>query len=67
MTHIYKHYKGEYYEVLYLGTHTETEEKLVVYKKHFEDDGNIWIRPFDMFTGKVEYNGEIVERFVRVI
>ncbi|ABO49769.1 protein of unknown function DUF1653 [Desulforamulus reducens MI-1] len=57
----YQHFKGNYYEVLYLAKHSETEELLVVYR--CEKDGSIWVRPFEMFFQKVMHNGELKDRF----
>ena len=39
----FKHYKGGTYEVITLATHTETGEKLVVYKSI--NFGSIYVRP----------------------
>ncbi len=58
----YQHYKGKYYEVLNVATHSETEEKLVVYKQLYGDYAT-WVRPYDMFTETVEVDGETVPRF----
>ena len=49
---IYKHFKDHLVEVLYIAKHTETDEKMVVYK-HL-DTNEIWVRPYDMFTSKVD-------------
>lgn len=59
---IYRHYKGNLYEVLSTARHSETEEWMVIYRKLY-DDGSIWVRPYDMFTGNVEVDGKIVKRF----
>lgn len=59
---LYRHYKGNEYEVLYLARHSETEEWLVVYKLCYGDE-SIWVRPLTMFTEKVETEKGIVERF----
>jgi len=59
---IYKHYKGNEYEVLMLAQHSETEEYLVVYRALYGEYG-IWVRPYDMFMKKVEINGERMDRF----
>ena len=54
----YKHYKGNLYEVLSTGRHSETEEWLVIYKTLY-GDSSIWIRPYDMFLETVNvYNKE---------
>ena len=60
---IYRHYKGGHYYVEGVGQHTETNELLVFYK---DAEGGRWARPFEMFTGLVEYEGEMVQRFVEV-
>jgi hypothetical protein len=62
---IYKHYKGGRYEVIGVAKHSETLEKLVVYK-HL-DDGGLWVRPLAMFSELVEVDGKKVPRFKHVI
>ena len=42
---IYKHFKGNVYEVICVAKHSETKEKLVIYK----DSSNTWARPLNMF------------------
>lgn len=59
---IYRHYKGNLYQVLHLARHSETEEWLVVYRALYGDFG-IWVRPLAMFTETVEIDGKIVPRF----
>ncbi len=59
---IYKHYKGNEYEVLMVARHSETEEPMVVYRALYGDYG-VWVRPYEMFIEKVEVNGELVDRF----
>lgn len=66
MDKIYKHYKGDFYRLLYVGHHTETEEKMVVYTKLYSSNGEIWIRPYDMFFGEIEIDGKTLQRFERV-
>ncbi len=48
----YRHFKGYIMEVLALAKHSETKEDMVVYK-HIDDD-QVWVRPYDMFTSKVD-------------
>lgn len=49
---IYRHFKGHLYEVVGECTHSETLEKMVVYKD--VDTGLLWVRPIDMFLSKVD-------------
>ncbi len=62
ITGMYRHYKGNEYEVLGIGLHTETEEKLVVYKGLYEPY-QIWVRPYDMFFETVIVDVVEVNRF----
>jgi len=41
----YRHFKGTVYEIVSIAEHTETNEKLVIYK----NGENIWARPVSMF------------------
>lgn len=58
----YQHFKGNYYQVLHIARHSETEEYMVVYHPENTPD-DIWIRPLDMFVQTVERDGKILERF----
>ena len=51
---VYKHFKGDYYLVVDIGTYSETQEKCVIYRKLYED-GSLWIRPMDMFLSEVDH------------
>ena len=62
---IYKHYKGNLYEVLTTAQHSETEELMVVYKALYGEKGT-WVRPYEMFVEKVEIEGVMVDRFAFV-
>lgn len=46
----YRHFKGNVITVLEIAKNTETLEKMVVY----DHDGKIWVRPYEMFTSKVD-------------
>lgn len=59
----YRHYKGNFYEVIGLARHTETEEQLVVYRALYGDN-ELWVRPAAMFMEKVfTSDGREVLRF----
>lgn len=59
---IYKHFKGNRYQVLQVARHSETMEEFVVYKALYGDQG-IWIRPLAMFDETIERDGVMVKRF----
>lgn len=58
----YRHYKGKDYELIGVATHSETQEKLVVYRTLY-GDFDLWVRPLAMFTESVTVDGEQVPRF----
>jgi hypothetical protein len=58
----YRHYKGQYYEVLSLARHSETSEQFVVYKTLYDDSG-LWIRPLAMFDESITVDGKRIKRF----
>ncbi|MCB9814556.1 DUF1653 domain-containing protein [Candidatus Nomurabacteria bacterium] len=63
----YKHYKGNFYEVIGCARHSETLEELVVYKALYisNDFGKdaLWVRPKAMFMESIELKGVMVPRF----
>lgn len=54
---IYRHYKGNLYIVLDICYHSETMEKMVVYRALYGDN-KLWVRPYDMFFDEVNKNGQ---------
>jgi len=58
----YRHYKGGEYEVLGTAQHSETSEKLVVYKCLY-DGSSLWVRPLAMFKESLVISGEEIPRF----
>lgn len=54
---IYKHYKGDLYLVEDIAYHSETNEKMVVYRALY-DDNKVWVRPYNMFMDIVNKNNQ---------
>ena len=50
---IYKHFKGNYYLVEDIATHSEDNTQYVVYRALYGDN-TLYIRPLDMFLSKVD-------------
>ncbi len=64
---LYKHYKGNIYEVIGIAKHSETLEEMVVYKATYQKEGeNLWVRPKSMFLESVEIDGRRVNRFSKL-
>ena len=59
---IYKHYKGNEYEVIGVAKHSETLEEMVVYRALCGEHG-LWVRPLKMFIEDVEVNDQKMPRF----
>ena len=61
---IYRHYKGNHYQIIGIARHSETLEELVVYKALYQSEGqNLWVRPLSMFIEIIEFNGNKTPRF----
>ena len=61
---IYRHFKGNRYEVLFIASHSETLEPMVVYRALY-GEGGVWVRPLSMWDEQVERDGYCGPRFVR--
>ena len=58
----YRHFKGNLYEVVDMAIHSETLEKMVVYRPLYGDQA-LWVRPASMWFDEVEAGGEKRRRF----
>ena len=61
---VYRHTKsGKDYEVIGVALQTETEEFLVVYRPLYDNEYELFSRPYAMFIEEVEFDGKRVNRF----
>ena len=61
----YRHFKGNEYEVLYIGKDSETMEDVVIYRALYGDKG-VWVRPARMWNETVERDGKTYKRFTLI-
>lgn len=67
----YKHYKGNFYEVVAVARDSEDPQKeLVVYKALYDSPdfgpNQIWVRPKEEFLAKVTKDGQTIDRFEKI-
>jgi len=58
----YRHYKGNEYEVIGVGSHSETLEAMVIYRPLY-GDGGLWVRPATMWNEIIAKDGVTMKRF----
>lgn len=59
---IYRHFKGNLYEVIGIASHSETLEPMVVYQALYGSRG-LWVRPAGMWLEIVDKGGYHGPRF----
>ena len=60
---IWRHFKGNRYQVIGVAKHSETLEPMVVYRALY-GEGGLWVRPASMWLETVERDGKTYQRFV---
>ncbi len=50
---VYRHFKGDLYIVEDICEHSETGEKMVLYRALY-GEGKLYVRPLEMFLGEVD-------------
>lgn len=58
----YRHFKGNGYEVIGIANHSETLEKMVVYRALYGEK-EIWVRPAEMWNEEITRDGKTFKRF----
>lgn len=61
----YRNFKGKEYELLFVATHSETLEPMVVYRALYGERG-LWVRPAAMWDEVIERDGRTVRRFTYI-
>lgn len=61
----YRHFKGNVYDVIGFAKHSETGEKLVIYRS-VENPDEVWARPYKMFAETIGSDGQTVKRFTKI-
>jgi len=59
---IYRHFKGNLYELIDIAKHSETLEPMIVYRALYGDN-DLWVRPLSMWNEIITHNGEKTRRF----
>jgi hypothetical protein len=62
---LYRHYKGNLYQVLDTVRHSETLEPMTLYRALYGDHG-LWVRPAAMFAEQVVIDGTPQPRFAKI-
>jgi len=62
----YQHYKGNFYEVVHTGKHSDTLEEYVVYKALYDSEfgkNAVWVKSISEFCKNIDVDGQEVPRF----
>ena len=62
---LYRHYKGNLYQVVDTVRHSETLEPMTLYRALYGEHG-LWVRPAAMFDETVDVGGVPTVRFQRL-
>lgn len=63
---LYKHYKGNLYEVIGTVRHSEDLQPMTLYRAQYGEHG-LWVRPAAMFNEDVVIDGVRQPRFARQV
>ncbi len=60
----YRHFKGGEYEVTGFAKHSESGERLVIYRS-LKNKDEVWARPYEMFKETIWHDGRQIKRFTK--
>lgn len=61
---LYRHFKGNVYEVIAIAKDCEDLKEIVVYRN--VEKGDVWTRPLDNFCETLTRNGRVFKRFEKI-
>ncbi len=61
----YQHFKGNFYDVIDIALHSETQDEQVIYRALYGEKG-LWVRPLQMFDEVIERDGKTLKRFTYI-
>ena len=59
---LWRHFKGNLYELVDIARHSETLEEMVVYRALYGERG-LWVRPAAMWDEMITRDGKTFKRF----
>lgn len=62
---IYRHFKGNEYELIDIAKNSETLEEMVIYRALYGEK-ELWVRPASMWNEIIERDGKKLRRFTPV-
>lgn len=64
---IYKHYKGDLYEVVLIAEHNDPDELCIIYKANYENSAFPYFsRLLKSWEEVLEWNGQRIKRFTKI-
>jgi len=58
----YRHFKGNFYQLIAIANHSETQKPMAVYRALYGEHG-LWVRPLAMFLETIRRDGKDIQRF----
>ena len=59
----YRHFKGGEYQLLAIGRDSEEPDRFMAVYRALYGEGEVWVRPLDMFIERIVKDGEEIPRF----